>query len=69
LPDSLSLFVAFTEICRARWIRELDGLDTEVNTEAEEHDSSGEEDEEDMILADDGEELDDDSDVLTEEGH
>jgi hypothetical protein len=44
-------------------------VNTEVNTEAEEHDSSDDEDEEDMILADDGEELDDDSDVLTEEGY
>jgi len=66
LPDSL--FVAFTEIRRARWIRELDDdLDTEVNAEAEEHDRSSDEDDEDIVIADDGEELDDD--VLAEEGY
>jgi hypothetical protein len=44
LPDSL--FVVFTEIRRDRWIRELDDdLDTEVNTETEEHDSSDDDDE------------------------
>jgi hypothetical protein len=58
LPDSL--FVAFTEICRARWTRELDDdLDTGVNTEAEEHDGSDEEDEE----------VDDDSDVFADGGY
>jgi hypothetical protein len=67
LPDSL--FVVFTEIRRDRWIGELDDdLDTEVNTKTEEHDhSSDDEDEEDMIFADDGEELDDDG--LAEEGY
>jgi hypothetical protein len=67
LPNSL--FVEFTEIREDRWIRELDDdLDTEVSTKIEEHDhSSDDEDEEDMKLADDGEELDDDG--LAEEGY
>jgi hypothetical protein len=44
-----------------------DDLDTEVNAEAEEHDRSSDEDDEDIVIADDGEELDDD--VLAEEGY
>jgi hypothetical protein len=44
-----------------------DDLDTEVNAEAEEHGKSSDKDNNNIVIADDGEELDDD--VLAEEGY